>query len=163
MKIAKMLLIIIVLLVIPTTISINSEKDLWPEESTEKVNFKENPIKYYIKNYKECVLKDVEVTAYTSHSDQTDDSPFIAAWNNRLHPVNDKYRAIAISRDLLKDGLDYGDLVLVVKDNGDTIKCTVKDKMNKRFKNRIDLYFGIDRDEALDFGIKNWKIIYKKS
>lgn len=159
MKIGKILLIIMILLVIPTTISINSETEPWERS---EVSFKKEPIKFYLRNRNECVLKDVHVTAYTSHPDQTDSSPFTAAWNNKLHPTRDKLKVIAVSRDLLKEGLDNGDYVLIVKDNSNVIKCIVKDKMNKRFENRIDLYFGTDRDRALEFGTKDWSIIYRK-
>lgn len=40
----------------------------------------------------------VTATAYNSHSSQTDSTPNIAAWGDRLRPG---MKAIAISRDLL--------------------------------------------------------------
>ena len=54
----------------------------------------------------------VTATAYNSHSSQTDSTPNIAAWGDRLRPG---MKAIAISRDLLhQHGLGRGDKVRIV-------------------------------------------------
>jgi len=48
----------------------------------------------------------VQATAYTSHGKQTDSTPFLAAWNNRIRPG---MKIIAVSRDLItKYGLGNG-------------------------------------------------------
>lgn len=89
----------------------------------------------------------VTATAYSSHGSQTDNSPFLAAWSNRLRPG---MKAIAVSRDLLSQyGMRNGTKVRV---GGLPGYYTVLDKMNKRYKKRIDIYMGVDRRKALLWG-----------
>ena len=89
----------------------------------------------------------VTATAYTSHRGQTDKTPYLAAWNNRLRPG---MKIIAVSRDLLsKYGLRNGSKVLITGLPGIYM---VRDKMNKRYKKRIDIYMGTNRRKALRWG-----------
>jgi len=89
----------------------------------------------------------VTATAYTSHGKQTDSTPFLAAWNNRLRPG---MKVIAVSRDLLyKYGMKNGTRVKI---SGLPGIYRVRDKMNKRYKKRIDIYMGLDRRRALRWG-----------
>ena len=89
----------------------------------------------------------VTATAYTSHVNQTDDTPFIAAWNNKLKPG---MKIIAVSRDLLtKYGLSNGTKVRI---SGLKDIYVVRDKMNKRYKKRIDIYMGLDIKKAIQWG-----------
>lgn len=89
----------------------------------------------------------VTATAYTSHSSQTDDTPFLAAWNNRLAPG---MRIIAVSRDLLtKYGMRNGTKLRIGGLRG---YYRVRDKMNKRYKKRIDIYMGLNLRKALKWG-----------
>jgi len=89
----------------------------------------------------------VTATAYSSHARQTDSTPFLAAWNNRIRPG---MKIIAVSRDMLtRYGLRNGSKVRI---GGLSGHYTVRDKMNKRFKKRIDIYMGIDRRKALKWG-----------
>lgn len=97
---------------------------------------------------------EVAATAYTSHKNQTDSTPYLAAWNNILHPNK---KSIAVSRDLIsKYGLTNGKSVKISVD-GVALpgKYKVLDKMHPRWKNKIDIYFGNDRNKALKFGQKN--------
>jgi len=97
----------------------------------------------------------VTATAYTSHKSQTDDTPFIAAWNNRLIPG---MKCIAVSRDLLKIyGIRNGTKVRIAGLPG---VYRVMDKMNKRYKRRIDIYMGIDRQRALRWGRRSVNIYW---
>lgn len=97
------------------------------------------------KKYKNSLR--VTATAYTSHRAQTDSTPNIAAWNDRLRPG---MKVIAVSRDLLKKyGLKRNS---VVKIKGLPGTYRVLDKMNKRYTKRIDLYMGLDRRKALQWG-----------
>jgi len=104
------------------------------------------------KRVKKGVLKPtrqlrVTATAYTSHSNQTDKTPFLAAWNNRIRPG---MKIIAVSRDLIeKYGLTNG---VKVKIKGLPGYYTVRDKMNKRFKRKIDIYMGLNKRKALKWG-----------
>jgi len=96
----------------------------------------------------------VTATAYTSHEGQTDDTPFLAAWNNRLVPGE---KSIAVSRDLLsRFGMRNGTKVRISGLRG---YYEVRDKMNKRYKKRIDIYMGLDIKKALKWG-KRSVVIY---
>ena len=89
----------------------------------------------------------VTATAYTSHRGQTDKTPFLAAWNNRIRPG---MKIIAVSRDLLyRYGLKNGSKVKIAGLRG---YYTVRDKMNKRYRKRIDIYMGTNRRRALRWG-----------
>ncbi|PTB83612.1 hypothetical protein C9926_02020 [Sulfurovum lithotrophicum] len=89
----------------------------------------------------------VTATAYTSHGNQTDSTPFLAAWNNRLRPG---MKSIAVSRDLLtRYGMRNGTKVRI---DGLRGYYRVRDKMNKRYKKRIDIYMGLDLRRALKWG-----------
>jgi len=97
----------------------------------------------------------VTATAYTSHRGQTDKTPFLAAWNNRIRPG---MKIIAVSRDLIKKyGLTNGKKVRI---QGLPGVYTVKDKMNKRYKKRIDIYMGVNKRKALKWGKKKLVIMF---
>ena len=99
---------------------------------------------------------EVKASAYTSHPDQTDETPFLAAWNNRLDPYGGK-KVLAISPDLLKYGIGNGS-TLYLKGYG---KFRVVDKMNKKWRRKVDIYHGLDLEGAKKFGIKKIKICWK--
>ena len=85
----------------------------------------------------------VTATIYYAVPAQTDNTPHITADGTRLHKrYVDKYRFLAVSRDLLKSNggfLEYGDYVIVENTNGRYNGIwQVKDTMNKRFSKRID-------------------------
>lgn len=94
----------------------------------------------------------VDATAYNSVAGQTDDDPWVAAWNNRLRPGQ---KVIAVSRDLEKHGLTNG---AKVKIEGLPGTYTVRDRMNKRFKNRIDVWMEKDIKKARKWGKKKLKL-----
>ncbi|BCS88621.1 3D domain-containing protein [Pseudodesulfovibrio sediminis] len=89
---------------------------------------------------------EVTVTAYNSTRAQTDSTPNRAAWNNRLKPG---MKVIAVSRDLISEGLTNQTEVYI---EGFDEPYVVMDKMNSRFKRRIDIYFGKDVQAAREFG-----------
>jgi len=94
-------------------------------------------------------------TAYTSHRSQTDSTPFLAAWNNRIRPG---MKIIAVSHDLVKKyGLKNG---VKVKIKGLKGHYIVKDKMNRRFKKRIDIYMGLNKKRALKWGKRRVELYY---
>ncbi len=91
----------------------------------------------------------VVATAYTSHRNQTDKTPFLAAWNNRLKPG---MKIIAVSPDLIKKyGLTNGVKVKILGLPGYYV---VRDKMNARLRNHIDIYMGVNKRRALQWGRK---------
>ena len=86
---------------------------------------------------------DVTVTMYHPVTRQTDSTPNILADGTRIrvHKASE-YRFIAVSRNLLKrwgGWLDYGDFVLLRGTDGKDGVYQVKDTMNKRWVNRIDI------------------------
>jgi len=97
----------------------------------------------------------VTATAYTSHRGQTDKTPFLAAWNNRIRPG---MKVIAVSRDLIyKYGITNGSKVRI---SGLPGIYTVRDKMNKRWRRKIDIYMGTSRWRALRWGRRRVTLYY---
>ena len=98
----------------------------------------------------------VTATAYTSCHRETDRTPYLAAWNNRLKP---SVKSIAVSRDLLKLGLTNGTKVKISGLKGHYV---VLDKMNKRWKKKIDIYMGCNLKKAKRWGKRKVTIIWDK-
>jgi 3D (Asp-Asp-Asp) domain-containing protein len=86
----------------------------------------------------------VTLTTYSPSMGETDSTPNITASGFKIDTANPrKHRIIAISRDL-KRKWKFNQKVRIRKAgkyNGD---YTVKDLMNKRFKNRVDILVGKD-------------------
>ena len=89
---------------------------------------------------------EVTATAYNSLPEQTDSEPAIAAWGDLLEPG---MRAIAISRDLEKLGLERGAQVCIEGLHG---HFEVLDRMHRRWQRRIDIYMGEDLEAAIEWG-----------
>jgi len=93
------------------------------------------------------IQKTVTATAYNSMKNQTKQgNAFLTAWGDTLVPGE---KAIAVSRDLIREGLNHNSKVKIEGFEGFYI---VKDKMNKRWENRIDIYMGLDKEAALEWG-----------
>jgi len=89
----------------------------------------------------------VTATAYNSTESQTKKgNPNLSAWGDTLKPGE---KAIAVSRDLIEKGLNHNTRVKIEGLEGEYL---VKDKMNKRWRNRIDIYMGLDEEAAREFG-----------
>lgn len=87
------------------------------------------------------ILTIVVVTATIYHAvpSQTDDTPFITASNKQINPDNPgMHRWIAVSRDLEELGYTFGTQVCVENAGSMNGVWTVQDRMNKRWKKRID-------------------------
>jgi len=98
---------------------------------------------------------EVTASAYNSVFWQTDSiNPSVAAWGDTLKPG---MKSIAVSRDLIKMGLTHNTMVRI-----DTFPDTfyVKDKMHRRWRNRIDIYMGKDVKKARAWGKKKLIICY---
>ena len=100
----------------------------------------------------------VTATAYCSRPEETDGDPFVAAWGDRLVPGE---KSIAVSRDLLEIGLTHRTKVWIEVDGKELGPYLVLDKMAKRWKDRIDLYYGVDRKAALEWGKRRVRILWK--
>ncbi len=105
---------------------------------------------------KDHVLR-VTASAYTSCRRETDSTPYLAAWNNRLKPG---IKSIAVSRDLLKMGLENGSLITI---DGLKGKYKVLDKMHKRWKKKVDIYMGCNSKKARRWGKRKVTIRWAKN
>lgn len=97
----------------------------------------------------------VTVTAYCSFPDQTSSHPYLAAWNDELVPG---MKAVAVSPDLIPLGLGHEAVVYIEGLEG---PYRVLDKTNPEWKFRIDLYYGLDEQGALDWGRQERTIYWR--
>ena len=86
---------------------------------------------------------DVTVTMYHPVRHQTDRTPDVLADGTKItiHKASE-YKYVAVSRNLLKrwgGWLDFGDFIVLSGTSGKDGVYQVKDTMNKRFVNRIDI------------------------
>lgn len=88
----------------------------------------------------------VTASAYNSLELQGQGNARLTAWGDTLKPG---VQSIAVSRDLIKKGLDYKTPVKIEGFEGLFI---VNDKMHPRWKNKIDIYMGIDKKKAMEWG-----------
>lgn len=98
--------------------------------------------------------RSVTATAYNSLAYQTNSNPSITAFGDSIKPG---LKYIAVSRDLLMLGLKHNTPVKIEGFEGIYL---VKDKMNKRWKNRIDIYMGVDVKAAKQWGKRRVCIDY---
>ncbi len=102
-----------------------------------------------------AITLDVTATAYNTTEAQTKKgNDGIAAWGDTLVPGE---KAIAVSRDLIKMGLTHNKPVFIEGFDGVYL---VKDKMNKRYEKRIDIYMGLDIQAAKNWGKQTLKITF---
>lgn len=93
----------------------------------------------------------VTITAYNPVEAQTDTTPNITASNKEV-----RHGMIALSRDLEKDfGFEFGDLITIYNVG----VFEFEDRMNKRWKRRVDILMK-NKDDAKKFGEqKGWIIL----
>ncbi|MDD2658033.1 MAG: hypothetical protein PHD04_05335 [Candidatus Pacebacteria bacterium] len=84
---------------------------------------------------------EVELTAYSSTESQTDSTPLISASGKTVHDGM-----------VAANFLPFGTKIKIPSLFGDKI-FTVGDRMNKRFQNRIDVWFS-NTEAAIKFGFK---------
>lgn len=96
----------------------------------------------------------VTASAYNSLPGQGVGDVTRGAWGDPLVPG---MQVIAVSRDLLEQGLTYN---AVVRIDGLPGTWTVKDTMHRRWQNKIDIYMGTDRSAALEWGVRKVTIRY---
>lgn len=88
----------------------------------------------------------VLITAFSSTPDQTDDTPFITASGKHVHDGT-----------VAANFLPFGTKIKIPKYFGDKV-FVVEDRMNKRFSDRIDIWFP-DRESAKNFGVRQLDFI----
>ena len=113
---------------------------------------KEMEIEKY--NFEDWQKITVTASAYNSLKRQTEGNPIITAWGDTLQPG---MQSIAVSRDLIKRGLDYKTPVKIEGFEGVFI---VNDKMHPRWRNKIDIYMGEDKQKALKWGRRKVEIAF---
>ena len=87
----------------------------------------------------------VTATAYSSRVEECDDDPYIAAWGDHVY-----WGMIA------SNGFPYNTKIQIPDLYGDKI-FAVKDRMNKRYSSRIDVWMP-ETAEAKQFGVKYIKV-----
>lgn len=105
-------------------------------------------------DFEKIELNNISITSYNNEPKQTDSTPNIMASNRLVYEG-----AVAISPDLKsKYKLKYGDLIYI-----HTLQryYVIEDLMNKRFKNRIDI-FSFDKKWSLNLHLKNQKVVIYK-
>ncbi len=95
---------------------------------------------------------EVTATAYNSLPGQTHGDPTLTAWGDRLEPG---MKSIAVSRDLIELGLGHG---VEVEIGGLPGVYTVRDKMARRWRRKIDIYMGEDVEAARRWGRRQVEI-----
>ena len=112
------------------------------KESVRELTLENERLKEIVDEFK---LEGMEVTVTMYHPvrSQTDSTPNILADGTRIrvHKASE-YRFIAVSRNLLKQHggfLEYGDFIVLSGTGHKDGVYQVKDTMNKRFVNRVDI------------------------
>lgn len=127
--------------------------------------------KYYTPIEEEIVMEEIQeeddwvvvtATVYNPTEDQCDSDPLITADNSYIDLdllKEKKIRWIAVSRDLRKD-FKYGDEVMIECDHDPSINgiYEVRDTMNPRWKNRIDLLRHEEEDLGMWEGVRMKKL-----
>lgn len=105
-------------------------------------------------NFEEWQTLTVTASAYNSLKVQGEGNPEITAWGDTLAI---DVQSIAVSRDLIKKGLKHNTPVLIEGFEGVFI---VNDKMHPRWRNKIDIYMGKDKEKALKWGRRKVQISF---
>ncbi|MBC9795089.1 3D domain-containing protein [Sinomicrobium sp. FJxs] len=104
---------------------------------------------------RQSITLEVTAMAYNSVNSQTKrGDPTLTAWGDKLKPG---MKSIAVSHDLIKMGLGHN---TKVKIEGLAGVYVVKDKMNKRWKKKIDIYMGQDVKAARKWGRRKVTITF---
>ena len=104
-----------------------------------EINMMEREIEMEIKGIEPDI---VSVTTYSPTIEQTDSTPLITASGYKINPINPKkQRIIAVSRDL-KRKYKFGKKVIITGIGKLSGTYTIRDVMNKRYKNKVDILIG---------------------
>jgi 3D (Asp-Asp-Asp) domain-containing protein len=111
-----------------------------------------------IKVSKPISYETVTLTTYSATEGETDSTPHLTASGFKIDKDNPKkHRIIAVSRDL-KRKWPFGTKVRIKKAGKYNGVYIVKDVMNKRYKNRIDILIGEDDRQTTMNNVKITKI-----
>ena len=95
-----------------------------------------------------------EVSAYTSRVEETDDTPCIAADGSDICVRASKGETLCAA-----NFVPLGSKLTIDKFG----TCTVADRMNRRYQNRVDVYMGNDLERARSFGLQKLEVATVKS
>ena len=99
--------------------------------------------------YSNRIMYRVTVTTYNPTRRQCDSTPNITADGTRINPKKaTQYRYVALSRDLLSrwgGPFEYGDYIVIEGTDGRDGIYQVRDTMNPRWTNRVDILTTNDR------------------
>lgn len=96
----------------------------------------------------DCDTLSVKASAYVTSKNRIN----LTAWGDTLKPGME---IVAVSRDLLKNNLKYNSKIKIEGLDGFYV---VKDKMHPRWRNKIDIYMGHNRQKAVKWGACTLKI-----
>jgi 3D (Asp-Asp-Asp) domain-containing protein len=106
-----------------------------------EINMMEKKIQMEIKGIEPDIIT---VTTYSPTVEQTDSTPLITASGFKINPKNPKkQRIVAVSRDL-KRKYKFGKKIRITGIGKLSGTYTVRDVMNKRYRNRVDILIGED-------------------
>ncbi len=124
-----------------------------PKMNESKPNLVENVYNKVIKQF-------VTLTIYTPTESETDSTPNLTASGFKIDLDNPgKHKIIAVSRDLKRKGWKFGRKVRIKKAGKYNGVYTIRDVMNRRHKNRIDVLVG---DEQKPIKLKNVEVTLLK-
>lgn len=101
----------------------------------------------------------VTATAYNLTVAQTDGSPRVGAWGDRLDKLEPGVRAIAVSQDLVEKGLERNQRVRIDKLDGEFV---VLDRMPSQWTSRIDIHMD-SVDEAREWGEQRVEVSWRET
>lgn len=126
---------------------LTTESSIPPEKKTEERDSSLRKVKKVQEPAPLPEVYTVSATVYFPERGQTDADPLTTADGSKINPKNPgKHRWIALSRDMLTrwgGDIQYGDSIWVrgISANMDGMYI-VRDTMNRRFRNRIDILVG---------------------
>jgi len=110
--------------------------------------------------YNKVIKQFVTLTIYTPTESETDSTPNLTASGFKIDLDNPgKHKIIAVSRDLKRKGWKFGRKVRIKKAGKYNGVYTIRDVMNRRHKNRIDVLVG---DEQKPIKLKNVEVTLLK-
>ncbi len=108
---------------------------------------------HYVNDGGEPVYERVTATGYSPTVTQTDSTPFITATNKRV-----RFGIVAVSENLKRKFPMNSSMEFWIE--GKKYLVQVEDKMNKRKRNQIDIFFWKTKD-AEEFGVHRNILIWK--
>jgi 3D (Asp-Asp-Asp) domain-containing protein len=94
------------------------------------------------------------VSAYTSREEETDSTPCLAANGEDICVLYYEYDSLTCAANFVPFGT-----ILDIPGYG---TCVVRDRMAKSRWNMVDIYFGLELDKALEWGVRTVDVSIKE-